>query len=135
VLMCTLFENLRILQEGFGPSFGDHSLRDLTALLAKSCRRSDLVARLGVAQFAILAIDADALTVSLLPNRLAKLVAEHNEARTPWGPIELRTSVGLWSARDERSFAEFLDAVESNLRCTPLHARAGGEITAREAAS
>ena len=51
--------------------------------------------------------------------RLQKHLAVHNETRSPWGPIDLRVSVGAWSARDRRSFAQFLDAVESDLRHTP----------------
>ena len=58
VLICALFENLQTLREGFGPGAADHALRDIATLLAGSCRRSDLVARLGPAQFAVLAVDA-----------------------------------------------------------------------------
>src|SRR5579863_4575232 len=116
VLFCALFENLNTLRDGFGPGAADHALRDVAMLLAGSCRRSDLVARLGPAQFAVLAIDAISPSAAVMRQRLEKHLAVHNQARSPWGPIDLRLAVGTWSARDARSFAEFVDAVESQLR-------------------
>jgi diguanylate cyclase (GGDEF)-like protein len=116
VLICALFENLNTLRDGFGPGAADHALRDVAMLLAGSCRRSDLVARLGPAQFAVLAIDAISPSAPVMRQRLEKHIAVHNQTRSPWGPIELRLAVGAWSARDGRSFAEFVDAVESQLR-------------------
>src|ERR1700722_1696597 len=116
VLICALFENLNMLRDGFGPGAADHALRDVATLLAGSCRRSDLVARLGPAQFAVLAVDAIAPSAPVMLQRLEKHIAVHNQTRSPWGPIDLRLAVGVWSARDGRYFAEFVDAVESQLR-------------------
>jgi diguanylate cyclase (GGDEF)-like protein len=116
VLLCALFENLQTLREGFGPGAADHALKDVAQLLAGSCRRSDIVARLGQAQFALLAVDAVAPSAPVMRQRLQKHLAVHNETRSPWGPIDLRVSVGCWTARDHRSFSQFLDTVEADLR-------------------
>jgi len=116
VLICALFENLQTLRDGFGPGAADHALRDIATLLAGSCRRSDLVARLGPAQFAVLAVDAIAPSAPVMCQRLEKHLAVHNQTRSPWGPIDLRLSVGAWSGRDGCSFSEFVDEVESQLR-------------------
>ena len=118
-LICALFENLHTLREGFGPGAADHAVRDVAQLLAGSCRRSDIVARLGQAQFAVLAVDAVAPSAAVMRQRLEKHLAVHNETRSPWGPINLRLSVGTWSAKDGRSFGKFLDAVEADLRQVP----------------
>lgn len=119
VLICALFENLHTLREGFGPGAADHAVRDVAQLLAGSCRRSDIVARLGQAQFAVLAVDAVAPSAAVMRQRLEKHLAVHNETRSPWGPIDLRLSVGTWSATEGRSFGKFLDAVEADLRQVP----------------
>src|SRR3984893_4584480 len=66
VLICALLENLQILREGFGPGAAERALLEIAAMLAGSCRRSDLLARLGEAQFALLAVDADAPTERVL---------------------------------------------------------------------
>ncbi len=77
------------------------------------------MARLGHAQFAILAVDAVAPSAPVMRQRLEKRLAVHNQTRSPWGPIDLRLSVGAWRAKDSRSFSEFLDGVEAELRQAP----------------
>ena len=116
VLICALFENLHMLRGGFGPGAADKAVRDVAQILADCCRRSDIVARLGQAQFAMLAVDAVAPSAPVMRQRLEKNIAVHNETRSPWGPIDLRLSVGAWTAKDGRSFSGFLDAVETDLR-------------------
>jgi hypothetical protein len=49
-------------------------------------------------------------------SRLEQHLALHNQTRSPGGPIDLRTSIGSWTAKDAGTFAEFLDAVEARLR-------------------
>jgi hypothetical protein len=49
-------------------------------------------------------------------SRLEQHLLVQNQTRSPWGPIELRTSIGSWSPQDGGTFAEFLDGVESRLR-------------------
>jgi diguanylate cyclase (GGDEF)-like protein len=116
VLICVLFENLQALRDAFGPGTADHALNDLAALLKGSCRRSDVVARLGEAQFAVLGVDAIAPSAAVMRNRLEHHLAVHNQTRSPCGPIHLRTSVGSWTPQNQRTFEEFLDGVESSLR-------------------
>jgi GGDEF domain-containing protein len=88
----------------------------VAGLLKGCCRRSDVVARLGEPQFAILGVDALAPSAQVMRNRLEQHVEVHNRTRSPWGPIDLRTSIGCWSPPSEQSFAKFLDSVESQLR-------------------
>ena len=123
VLICGLLENLQALRDTFGPGASDQAICDVAALLKKSCRRSDVVARLGEAQFAILGVDAVAPSAEVMRNRLLQHLTVHNRTRSPWGPVDLRTSIGSWSAGDLRSFTEFLDSVESQLRLSPAGAQ------------
>lgn len=116
VLICVLFENLHALREAFGPGTADRALSDVAGLLNGCCRRSDVVGRLGEAQFAILGVDAVAPSAQVMRSRLEQHLAVHNQTRSPWGPIDLRTSIGSWTSQDERTFAEFLDGIESRLR-------------------
>ena len=116
VLICVLFENLQALRETFGPGAADRALSDVANLLKGCCRRSDEVGRLGETQFAILGVDAVAPSAEVMRSRLEQHLAVHNQTRSPWGPIDLRTSIGSWSSRDEGTFADFLDGIESRLR-------------------
>jgi diguanylate cyclase (GGDEF)-like protein len=119
VLLCALFENLHELRDAFGPGAAEKSLREVADILAGGFRRTDLIARIGDAQFAALAIDAAGPSAPVLRQRIEKRVAAHNQVRGSWGPLDLRLSVGFWSAKDSRDFPEFLDAVEAGLRNEP----------------
>ena len=116
VLICVLFENLQALREAFGPGTAERALRDVAALLRGCCRRSDVVGRVGEAQFAILGVDAVAPSAAVMRNRLEQRLAVHNQTRSPSGPIDLRTSFGSWAAHDERPFADVVNGIESRLR-------------------
>lgn len=116
VLLCARMENLQMLRDGFGPGAAERALDEVAKILNACCRRTDVVARLGEEQFAVLLVDAIAPTVSVLRQRVEKHLAVHNKGCSPWAPIDLRLSAGMWAAQDGRSFAEFLDAVETDLR-------------------
>jgi diguanylate cyclase (GGDEF)-like protein len=119
VLLCALVENLGTLRAEFGPGGAGSALCDVAKLLARCCRRTDLVARIGDAQFAMLAIDAIAPTVAVLRQRVEKHLEMDNQVRSSGGPIKLSMSAGMWAAQDKRSFPEFLDSVETDLRRKP----------------
>jgi len=116
VLICVLFENLQALREALGPGTAHRALSDVAGLLTGCCRRSDVVGRLGEARFAILGVDAVAPSAQVMRSRLEQHLAVHNQTRSPRGPIDLRTSIGSWTAPDAGTFAEFLDGTESRLR-------------------
>ena len=116
VLVCARIENLPDIRGQFGGSAVDRTLCDVADLLKGSFRRTDLLARLGDAQFAVLAVDAVEPSGPVLRQRLEKRVAVLNQDLGPWGPLDLRISLGFWSAKEPTSFAEFLDNVEGGLR-------------------
>ncbi|HLZ91003.1 MAG TPA: diguanylate cyclase [Candidatus Acidoferrum sp.] len=116
VLICALIENLQALRQAFGPGTADRALSDVARLLTGCCRRSDVVGRLGESQFAILGVGAAAPSAPVMRNRLEQHIAVHNQTRSPWGPIEIRTSIGSWAPPDGGNFADFLDGIESRLR-------------------
>jgi two-component system cell cycle response regulator len=120
VLVCALFDNLQTLREELGPGAAERALHDVASLLKGCCRRSDVVARLGEAHFAILGVDAAAPSAQVMRNRLEQHLTVRNRTRSPQDAVELRTSIGSWSAQDERSFAEFLDSVQSQLVLAPM---------------
>ena len=116
VLVCARIENLQTIRGQFGGSAVERTLCDVAELLKGSFRRTDLLARLGDAQFAVLAVDAVEPSGPVLRQRLEKRVAVLNQDLGPWGPLDLKMSVGFWSAASPIGFTEFLDRVEGGLR-------------------
>lgn len=124
VLICALFENLAEMRETFGPGAAALAIQEVAGLLKGCCRRSDVVGRLGEAQFGILGVDAVAPSAEVMRNRLQQRLAALNRSRSPQSGIELRTSIGSWSAREPKPFAEFLDSVEAQLRLARVGTKA-----------
>lgn len=116
ILLCALIENYASLYEELGSLGCEQAVRETAELVGSCFRRSDFFGRLGDAQFAALAVDAAEPSASVLRQRVESRLAIHNQSRQPWGPLVLRLSVGYWGANDSRSFAAFLDVVESELR-------------------
>jgi diguanylate cyclase (GGDEF)-like protein len=116
VLLCALIENYSALYEELGSIEREQAVREAAGLIAGCFRRNDFLARLGDAQFAALAVDAAEPSAKVLRQRIESRLAIHNQSRQPSARLTLRLSVGYWGANDGRSFPEFLDAVEVELR-------------------
>lgn len=116
VLLCALIENYSTLLEEIGSIGCDQAVREAAELVGTCFRRSDFLGRLGDAQFAALAVDAAEPSATVLRQRVESRLAIYSRSPQPWGRLALRLSVGFWGANDTRSFPEFLDAVESDLR-------------------
>jgi len=116
VLLCALIENYSSLLEELGSIACEQGVREAAELVGTCFRRSDYLGRLGDAQFAALAVDAAEPSATVLRQRVESRMAIYSQSRQPWGRLVLRLSAGYWGANDPRSFPEFLDAVESDLR-------------------
>lgn len=116
ILLCALFENLPELRANFGVASADRALMGVSDVLTSCFRDADLVARIGEGQFAVLALNATASDVPVFMQRLRQKLAALNQFADTSEVVELRFSFGLFSASDPRSFPEFMDSVESELR-------------------
>lgn len=116
VLLCVLLENLAVIREELGSAALEQTLRDLAGILSSSFRRTDVLARLGDAQFAALAVDAAEPSAPVLFQRVKRRVETQNTLRDPASGMHLRLAVGFWSAKEAGTFNDLLDRVESELR-------------------
>lgn len=116
VLLCGTFENLEPIRKEFGENAAQSSLREIATLLVRCFRRTDLLARIGESQFAALAVDAIEPSAPVLLQRLRKRLEAFNSGNSRWGPLDLRMAARFWAVNGARTFADFLDEVESGLR-------------------
>lgn len=116
VLLCALLENLATLRVGLGLRNAEQTVKELGSLLSASFRRTDVVARLGEAQFAALAVDAAEPSAPVLLQRVQRRLSTFNQLRDAEGAMQVRMTVGFWSAAEKRTFGKFLDSVEGELR-------------------
>lgn len=116
VLLCVLVENLANVYREFGSKAAEQTLCDLASLLSTCFRRTDVLARMGGAQFAALAVDAAEPSGPVLRQRVQRRVDTFNRLREAGSGIRLRMAVGFWSAREPVGFDKQLDRVEAELR-------------------
>jgi diguanylate cyclase (GGDEF)-like protein len=114
-LFCVLLQNLHEARESLGNAAIEQLLKGVTSALTESFRRSDIVARLGEVQFAVLAVDTTKQGVAIVRQRLDRRLAKLTLER---GIPSLRFTVNgrLWAPSETISFPELLDVVEAGLR-------------------
>jgi diguanylate cyclase (GGDEF)-like protein len=109
VVLTIRIANLEALRKEFGPSDGDSAIKDTAEMLKGGFRRTDVVARLGEGNFAVLAADAAEPSAAIMRQRLEARRAAMNGMREPWGAVELAIQVGFWSSRERVPFSGMAD--------------------------
>jgi diguanylate cyclase (GGDEF)-like protein/PAS domain S-box-containing protein len=84
-------DNLKETNDQLGHPAGDELIRQAAAVLSKTFRQGDFVARIGGDEFAVLVMQSDESTAKILMQRLREMAAHHN-ANTP--RVRLEFSAG-----------------------------------------
>jgi diguanylate cyclase (GGDEF)-like protein len=85
-------DNLKRINDNHGHRQGDLALKAIADVLGKCFRASDIIARIGGDEFAVLAIESNRLSNELLTKRLEQHLHEHNQQHGY--PFDLKVSVG-----------------------------------------
>jgi diguanylate cyclase (GGDEF)-like protein len=115
-LFCVLVQNLAPMRQKYGNTAAENVLRELTAALTDCFRRSDILARIGDAQFAALAVDSTASGTSIVRQRLERQLARMLDLSEHRDAFRFSVAGGVWNSVDTAVFPEFLDSVEAGLR-------------------
>lgn len=86
-------DRFKTINDTLGHHIGDRALLKVADLLKASFRRSDIIARMGGDEFAVLAVEATGDAPQLLVDRLSERIDEFNEARRE--PYQLAVSIGM----------------------------------------
>lgn len=88
--------NLKLVNDAFGHTEGDQLLRSVADILKKSCRNSDIIARWGGDEFAIILPNTDNATAQKICTRIKTAAENHNHA-------VIAPSIALGAAVKERA--------------------------------
>ena len=86
-------DRFKTINDSLGHHIGDRALRKVAEILRVTFRRSDIVARLGGDDFAVLALEATGEDADALVERLRRQISDFNE--TSREPYRLSVSVGM----------------------------------------
>jgi diguanylate cyclase (GGDEF)-like protein len=114
-LFCILLRNLTELRRELGNGAADSVLQTLSATLGDCFRASDILARIGDAQFAVVAVDSTESGASILRQRLERRLALLQVPKFS-GVLQFSVNGGMLDRLGTASFCEFLDSIESGLR-------------------
>lgn len=101
-------DHFKQVNDTYGHPVGDRVLRELAEVVRENCRATDVLARLGGEEFALLLPGADICRARALAERLRRAVAEHRF--TGIEDRKLTVSIGLVGLREAETTP---DAVES----------------------
>ena len=110
-LLAVDLDHFKQINDTYGHLVGDIALRAAGSLLVKAGRASDVVARVGGEEFAILLVDTGSVGAQLFATRLCERICEFPvEIGSNLVPIILTTSIGVavGAPRGVSNFAELL---------------------------
>lgn len=115
LLMLFDVRQLRDVNDRFGYTAGDEVLRSVADALRETTRSSDLVARLGVDEFAVLLSDAGSNEAGHLVPRIGEKLAELSARRNLSAPVQCRVG---WAFREvpPESADELLREADEDMR-------------------
>jgi diguanylate cyclase (GGDEF)-like protein len=93
LLLAADLDNLKKVNDNFGHPEGDEALRNAAAVLKNSCRESDIVARIGGDEFAVLAMESPDMNSDILATRIKASFDEFNSEA--YRPYDLSMSTGI----------------------------------------
>jgi len=93
LLMFADLDDMKHINDAFGHQEGDRALIEIGQILKKTFRESDIVARFGGDEFAVLSLETPDSGTGILANRLREHLDYHNRYENR--PYELSVSVGI----------------------------------------
>lgn len=113
IIVCDL-NGLKIINDSFGHQTGDSLLMAAANVLSSSLRTTDIVARIGGDEFAILLPYARKLEVEIICQRIRKAVDDYND-NSPTAPLSI--SLGYAIAHDTitTSMADLFKEADNNM--------------------
>jgi GGDEF domain-containing protein len=115
-LFCIRIQGLDEMRSEMGSRAADAVLQALTSTLGDCFRRSDILARIGDAQFAAVAVDSTDAGAGILRQRLERRLTQLLQMQQAGGTLRFSVNGGMWNYSEPTTFPELLDAIEAGLR-------------------
>jgi diguanylate cyclase (GGDEF)-like protein len=91
-------DDFKRFNDHFGHPAGDIALRDISELLRKCARTTDIIARYGGEEFAVILPESTPGGALMVAERIKSEVAAHNFIHNSNDPVHLTVSIGIYSS-------------------------------------
>jgi len=113
MLLFADLDGLKHVNDRFGHAEGDLFLTDMAGLLKHTFRASDVVARVGGDEFAVLAIDTPADDGEPMLRRLRRAIESHNAKAGRQWTVAASIGVAHYNPANPRTLGELLDEADA----------------------
>ncbi len=108
-------DGFKAVNDTLGHEEGDRVLRETAEILRRTCRSSDILARVGGDEFAALMLHNGEGDIADIPARLQKALDEVNRRTERIYPIAMSIGTSLWTPEAPRSLGELMSAADKEM--------------------
>jgi diguanylate cyclase (GGDEF)-like protein/PAS domain S-box-containing protein len=112
ILVYLDLNNLKIINDTMGHHEGDMALMDIANILKKTYRMTDIIARMGGDEFAVIPVGARKEDVDLVTGRLLKNIEGHNAENDRPYKVSISYGVSCYDAEGPCSVEEFINRAD-----------------------
>jgi diguanylate cyclase (GGDEF)-like protein len=105
-------DGLKLINDSFGHKEGDRALLETVQILKETFRETDIIARMGGDEFAIIAIEASIETANVVTARLKANVDRHNLKKNPDRRLSISIGVTFYEPGSHSSIDELISKAD-----------------------
>jgi diguanylate cyclase (GGDEF)-like protein len=113
VLLYADLDNLKAINDSEGHLAGDRVLSDTAGILRETFRESDIIARMGGDEFAVILVDAPETGMAAVRERLQQHLDEYNARRAGAFKLEMSMGMAVFDPADPRTVDELIREADS----------------------
>jgi diguanylate cyclase (GGDEF)-like protein len=116
-------DDFKLVNDTFGHQFGDRCLVHLAEVVRSTLRASDVPARYGGDEFAVIAVDADETAAEAIASRITDQLALNPLVADGRGPVPVSVSIGVASVTpDVRTATDLVGLADARMYTAKLGA-------------
>ena len=105
-------DGMKKINDALGHKEGDQALRDTAKVIRQTFRESDIIARVGGDEFAVLAIDVADMNPEILSDRLEQIIAAHNTEGTRPFRLSMSWGAAIYDPSDHKSLDQLMSEAD-----------------------
>ena len=115
LLLFADLDGMKWINDNLGHSAGDAALMETSAILKETFRESDIIARMGGDEFAVIGVEADKETEKVTLERLYENIRSKNAERGRNFQLSLSIGSAYYNPGDPSSLDEMLDQADASM--------------------
>jgi diguanylate cyclase (GGDEF)-like protein/PAS domain S-box-containing protein len=108
-------DGMKAINDSFGHEVGDRALMEVAAILRETFRETDIIARIGGDEFAIMTIDSPEMTSDILVSRLHDRIQAHNACNEKPFTISMSIGIATCDSKKKRSLDELMSVADRHM--------------------